>query len=461
MRRPLLACLAALAAVSFGSCAEGEPRLGSDCTPNQRVFCRCPDGSGGTQLCARDGKSFTECGPCAGGAPGDDDDDDGGLIGRPVCGNGLLEPGEQCDDGNEIDDDECSSLCQRRLPGGPVPGEGADLCVGAQPAPLAVGVEFQARQALAAAGADLRGSCGGEGADLVFGLTPAIAGRLDLTLVPEDPALDAVLYVRAGACDDAALEPAGGCQNAAGAGAEEKLSVTVEGNTAYYVFVDAQGPGAGAASFTLRASINPLRACEGEGNPCDTRLPGACAAGALRCVEGQFLVCQPLQGSAAEEACGDGLDNDCDGETDEGCPCAHDKCEAGAQLNPSCTVGGAPDACLQAICADDPFCCDPVASPTGRWDAGCINKVYFVCGTLSCAAHAGACEHGACVEGDSLADGCDGDIGCVEKVCADDPFCCGTPIPSQPNVPPSWDNFCVESVLTLCAVNDQTPVCAP
>src|SRR5262245_37810509 len=30
----------------------------------------------------------------------------------PVCGNGLLEPPETCDDGNLIDGDCCSSLCQ-------------------------------------------------------------------------------------------------------------------------------------------------------------------------------------------------------------------------------------------------------------------------------------------------------------------------------------------------------------
>lgn len=30
----------------------------------------------------------------------------------PVCGNGTVEDGEQCDDGNEADHDGCSALCQ-------------------------------------------------------------------------------------------------------------------------------------------------------------------------------------------------------------------------------------------------------------------------------------------------------------------------------------------------------------
>ena len=30
----------------------------------------------------------------------------------PVCGNGIIESGEQCDDGNLVDGDGCSSTCQ-------------------------------------------------------------------------------------------------------------------------------------------------------------------------------------------------------------------------------------------------------------------------------------------------------------------------------------------------------------
>ena len=31
---------------------------------------------------------------------------------RNVCGNGVVEVGEFCDDGNTTDDDECNSICQ-------------------------------------------------------------------------------------------------------------------------------------------------------------------------------------------------------------------------------------------------------------------------------------------------------------------------------------------------------------
>lgn len=42
---------------------------------------------------------------------------------QPVCGNGIVEDGEQCDDGNVVDGDGCSSLCTVEEPldcdGGP------------------------------------------------------------------------------------------------------------------------------------------------------------------------------------------------------------------------------------------------------------------------------------------------------------------------------------------------------
>jgi len=33
-----------------------------------------------------------------------------------VCGNGIVEEGEACDDGNENDEDACLSTCQWTIP---------------------------------------------------------------------------------------------------------------------------------------------------------------------------------------------------------------------------------------------------------------------------------------------------------------------------------------------------------
>jgi hypothetical protein len=48
--------------------------------------------------------------------------------------------------------------------------------------------------------------------------------------------------------------------------------------------------------------------------------------------------------------------------------CAHDLCETGTALNPSC------DQCAASICAVDPFCCN------FEWDGLCVDEVGFVCG---------------------------------------------------------------------------------
>src|SRR5262245_1623991 len=35
----------------------------------------------------------------------------------PVCGNGVVDPGEECDDGNTTGGDGCSSECTNETPG--------------------------------------------------------------------------------------------------------------------------------------------------------------------------------------------------------------------------------------------------------------------------------------------------------------------------------------------------------
>jgi len=49
----------------------------------------------------------------------------------PTCGNGAIDPGEACDDGNKLDGDGCSALCQKEVPltcgdGKVDPGEACD-----------------------------------------------------------------------------------------------------------------------------------------------------------------------------------------------------------------------------------------------------------------------------------------------------------------------------------------------
>jgi MYXO-CTERM domain-containing protein len=66
------------------------------------------------------------------------------------------------------------------------------------------------------------------------------------------------------------------------------------------------------------ACAGPDPAGDGGGVGCDTGLPGVCAAGVQRCVDGQ-VGCEQLT-QPGTEVC-DGRDNDCNGATDEGDVC--------------------------------------------------------------------------------------------------------------------------------------------
>jgi Notch-like protein len=171
--------------------------------------------------------------------------------------------------------------------------------------------------------------------------------------------------------------------------------------------------------------------CDGqvdEGNPpgggsCTTGQPGICAAGTYSCAMGAGQCIQTNPPEA--EICGDGLDNDCDGVVDNGCggggTCAHDKCVTGAALVSGC------EPCVTQICNADPYCC------TTDWDILCVDQVPTVCGQ-SCS---GICSHDKCVTGAKLTSGCDP---CVTQICNVDPYCCNN----------EWDSVCVGQVSSVC-----------
>ena len=78
---------------------------------------------------APDGASFSGTFDCAGPFPAS------GTFFGSHCGNGIVDPGEQCDDGNVFDGDCCSSSCRPENPGGWCPDDGNictdDVCDGA------------------------------------------------------------------------------------------------------------------------------------------------------------------------------------------------------------------------------------------------------------------------------------------------------------------------------------------
>jgi len=45
----------------------------------------------------------------------DDENDDGEIADGPVCGDGILDVSEQCDDGDDVGGDGCSEICELEL----------------------------------------------------------------------------------------------------------------------------------------------------------------------------------------------------------------------------------------------------------------------------------------------------------------------------------------------------------
>lgn len=107
--------------------------------------------------------------------------------------------------------------------------------------------------------------------------------------------------------------------------------------------------------------------CNGGGVPCDTGLKGVCSLGVTQCEGGGTIVCKPTV-TATTEKC-DNLDNDCDGQVDNGtalCP-GTDVCVQGTCSNP---CGTEEFACQPGWVCQDGLCLDPkcagVSCPAGQ-----------------------------------------------------------------------------------------------
>ncbi len=185
--------------------------------------------------------------------------------------------------------------------------------------------------------------------------------------------------------------------------------------------------------------------CDGatdEGDPgggavCNTGLPGVCADGLTQC-SGGGIVCNQTTSSSAETC--DGVDNNCDGQTDEGCNCTNGQtqscysgpngtegvglCVAGTQT----CAGGNWGTCLGEVVPSGEVCngsdddCDGTADDGNPGGGGncTVSGQQGECanGTLNCVSAALQCDQIffpiAEVCGNSLDDDCDGstDEGC-------------------------------------------------
>jgi hypothetical protein len=197
--------------------------------------------------------------------------------------------------------------------------------------------------------------------------------------------------------------------------------------------------------------------CDGGGTPCDTAMPGVCAAGLSECVTGTTLRCRPSI-NPSPEVC-DGLDNDCNGMVDDNAACPqHLVCDRGAcvppcgdvefpcALNKTCVSGLCVEtACIGKVCAAGTVCkngtcvgscdgvscpkeqvcrlgrcVDPCASVTCDSDRVCDGGVCVpMCSCRGCQAGQACAPSGRCVDGGCAAKICGAGTVCVAGACTD------------------------------------------
>lgn len=215
--------------------------------------------------------------------PRDSGAPDGGDGGLPVsgCGNGVIDPGESCDDGNTISGDGCTAECalENAGPGDMCPGEAIALVPGESGSSFVGGVTGTSEGMFN----QYQGTCGGgSGPDRVFRIDPPALGRATVKVTATFPV---VLSAR-GTCDAEATELA--CVADGGqapAGTPVEIGFPVLAQQPVFVFVD--GVAGTSGDFTLEVDVNTAVCGNGIGEQ-----PEACDDGNTVDGDGCSATCQ-------------------------------------------------------------------------------------------------------------------------------------------------------------------------
>ncbi len=302
-----------------------------------------------------------------------------------ACGDGVLNAtaGEACDDGNTADGDGCSATCT-------VEALTNDSCLA--PTVVTDGAtDFDTSSATtdgaASTACDLLGS-NQIAADLWFSYTPTCATgeTIIVSLCGSQYDTKLAVYAGAGACPSG--EPVRCSDDDCGAGASDsRLSLDVAAGQTYLIRVGGYG-GAnqqGRGTLTITCGASPCGA--GATGDCLTARPGETGCDSAS-VPGSADCCGDVCG-ADPYCCDVEWDDVCASEAVGLCSAAgFTSCAAGSgdcnsgNGTPGCDDGGS--SCCNKVCAVDPFCC------VNTWDNICAGTAAGVCAT-TCGAGAGSC----------------------------------------------------------------------
>lgn len=168
---------------------------------------------------------------------------------RPAaCGNGAIEGGESCDDGNKTSGDGCSATCQLE------PVTGHDTCANADPVTLVPGVGGAYAANVRSGTTNLAHDqtftgCSSAGADAVFAVVAPIDGVLTASVVADGFAASVGVRTSCPPSTTATLPLA--C-----AKAPDEVGVSVSQGQTYYVIVDGVAT-ADKGAFTLLVDVRP------------------------------------------------------------------------------------------------------------------------------------------------------------------------------------------------------------
>lgn len=188
------------------------------------------------------------------GRDGDDNDGQVNADANVDCGNGILEAGEQCDDGNTVDGDGCDAQC--RLSGC------EDDCVCSPRRDLTDLIDTnELYYGAVAEGVDISiPSCGEpeNAGEIYVSMTPDFDGDLVLSTAHPTTNADTVIEVRHGSCDGTALD----CVDSAAAGTHgARITIPVRAGQPLVAMVEIADHVAGV--FAL--GLHPAGVCEGIG----------------------------------------------------------------------------------------------------------------------------------------------------------------------------------------------------